>query len=131
MDKDPRTYAIIGAAMAVHRNLGPGLGEKQYQEALAIELRAQRIPFRREEPIPVTHRGEILSAPRIADFVCYDSVVVELKAADMLAGAHFAQILNYMRSSGRHTGLLLNFGQQSLKFRRVIWSAPVAQHKSA
>jgi GxxExxY protein len=108
--------------MAVHRGLGPGLGERQYQEALALEMRAVGIPFEREVPLPVMHRGAMLADPRVADFICFGSVVVELKAADMLGSAHVSQVLHYLRASGHRTGLLLNFGEGSLRFRRLVWT---------
>lgn len=118
--KDPRTYAIIGCAMDVHRSLGPGLHERDYQEALAMEFEAKGIPFRREAPLQVVHRGKVLSHPRFADFIGFDSIVVEAKVASAFTSEHFAQALAYMRSARIATGLLLNFGRASLDFRRLI-----------
>ncbi len=118
--EDPDTYAIIGAAMEVHRELGCGFLETVYQEALASELTERRIPNKREVGLPVLYKGKQLNTQYKADFVCFDSVIVELKAVDMITGVHEAQILNYLKASGLAVGLILNFGQKSLQYRRFI-----------
>jgi len=129
---DHRTYAIIGRAMDVHGTHGPGLHESDYQEAMAIEMRCKGIPFRREVPLQVVHRGQPLSHPRFADFICYDALVVELKVASTFAPEHYAQVLAYMRGARIPTGLLLNFGRSSLEFKRLIVNLrPVADPEAA
>jgi GxxExxY protein len=121
-NRDPRTYKIIGAALEVHKQLGCGFLEAVYQEALAIELETQDIPFKKEVEIPVVYKGKHLSTYYRADFICYDSVVVELKALKQLGGVEEAQVLNYHKATGFETGLLLNFGAESLQRKRFIFT---------
>jgi GxxExxY protein len=127
MQNDPRTFAIIGAAMEVHRQLGCGFLEPVYQEALALELAARAVPCRREVELPIFYKGRHLKATYRADFVCYESIVVELKALARLSGTEEAQLLNYLKASGHEIGLLLNFGAPSLDYKRFIWSPQVSQ----
>ena len=122
--RDPRTYAIIGAAMEVHRQLGSGFLEPVYQEALAIELKTRDIPYDREVELPVFYKGQRLTCMYRADFICFESVIVELKAVRDLSGAHEAQIINYLKATGFQVGLLLNFGADSLQYKRLVLSPP-------
>lgn len=92
--------------------------EAVYQEALAIELGLQDIPFRREVELPIRYRGQLLQASYRADFVCDGDVVVELKALAKLSSIEQAQILDYLKAAGLDTGLLLNFGSPSLQYKR-------------
>ena len=108
------TYQIIGAAMKVHRVLGPGFAEKVYQEALAIELVEQGIPFEREKEIHATYKGVVLEGTYIPDFICYDKIIVELKAVRELDDTHRSQAINYAKVAGFKLSLLINFGEPSL-----------------
>ena len=118
--RDPRTYKIIGAAMEVHRQLGCGFLEPVYQEALALELKNRDVPYRRELRFPVSYKGNYLSTRYRPDFVCFDSVIVEIKALNRLSSIEESQLINYLKVTGYHTGLLLNFGTPSLQQRRFV-----------
>jgi GxxExxY protein len=119
-ESDPRTYVIIGAAMEVHRLLGCGFLEPVYQEALEIELANRCIPFRPQQEFRVNYKGWELDAYYKPDFICFDEVVVELKALSGLSPIEMSQVINYLKVTGLHTGLLLNFGTRSLEHRRFI-----------
>lgn len=120
--KDPRTYAVIGAAMEVHRELGCGFLEAVYQEALELELAARETPYRREVDLPVFYKGRRLRADYRADFICFDTVIVELKALAKIGGPEQAQVINYLKATGLEVGLLINFGAESLEYKRLVFS---------
>ena len=117
-DRDPETYAIIGAAMAVHRTLGNGYPEGVYLEALALEFGERDIPFKRDVALPVRYKGRDLDCDYGADFICYDNVVVELRSVADLANHEKAQTIHYLKASEASVALLLNFGQTTLQYRR-------------
>ncbi len=120
-ERDPSTYAIIGAAIEVHKHLGCGFLESVYQEALAIELGLREIPFRREVRLPVNYKGQVLATSFCADFICFDSLVLELKALARMSGSEEAQLINYLKATRYKVGLLLNFGTRSLEHRRFVF----------
>ena len=121
-DSDPETYAVIGAAMEVHRHLGHGFLEKVYRHAMYHELGARNIPFGAEVRLAVKYKERELPVGFRPDLVCFGGLIVELKALSVVGGAELAQLLNYLKASGLQKGLLLNFGTPSLQFRRVVWS---------
>ncbi len=128
---DPRTYAIIGAAMEVHRRLDCGFLEAVYQEALALEFAIREVPFEREGELPIDYKGARLATSYRADFICFGSVIVELKALADLTGIEEAQVLNYLKATRYDVGLFLNFGRESLQYRRLVSSKPDKSAQSA
>ena len=118
---DPETYDVIGAAMAVHSELGCGYLEAVYRAALMCEFRRRSIPFDDEVRLPIYYKGELLPFKYRADFKC-GSVLVEAKALDALAPVHLSQLINYLKAAGLQRGLLINFGTKSLEYKRVIWT---------
>ena len=121
---DPRTHAIIGAAMEVHRVLGSGFLEVFYRDALAIEFGLRSIPFLLEVPCNISYKGNALRGHYRMDFVCFDSVVVEIKARSATGPADHAQVLSYLASTRLECGLLVNFGAPRLEHRRFALSKP-------
>ena len=114
------TYAIIGAAMEVHRILGSGFIEAVYEAALTMELRARGIAFERQVALQVKYKGAIIGDYR-ADFVVDKKIIIELKAIKQLSSVEEAQLMNYLKATGIEVGLLLNFGAKSLEHvRRVL-----------
>lgn len=113
------SYNLIGAAMEVHKQIGCGFTEPIYQEAFEEELRLRGIPFEREKTINVTYKGKVLSKSFRPDFVCYEKIIVELKAVSEFTDEHVAQVYNYLKASGFELGILLNFGTTSLVHKRI------------
>ncbi|PKP11846.1 MAG: GxxExxY protein [Bacteroidetes bacterium HGW-Bacteroidetes-4] len=113
-------YDIIGCAMDVHNNLGHEFLEAVYQEALEMVLNEKGIPYEREKVLEIDFKGKLLKKKYVADFLCFDSVIVELKAADGLTDVDLAQVLNYLKATKKKIGLLVNFGAAKLQYKRVI-----------
>ncbi len=111
-------YNIIGACMEVHNTLGHGFAESVYQEALSIELNNQNIPHIPESPIIIKYKGKPLKKRFSADFLCYEAIILEIKAAKALVSDHEAQLLNYLKATEQPLGLLVNFGTPKLQYRR-------------
>jgi GxxExxY protein len=120
-EHDAQSYAIIGAAMEVHRELGCGFLERVYQETLAMELAARGIPFKREVKFAIAYKGQLLPLTYVVDFLCYENLLVEVKALAAIGPPERAQVINYLRASGFKRAVLLNFGARSLQCRRFIW----------
>lgn len=115
------SYNIQGAAMQVYNVLGAGFLEAVYQEALELEFRKRDIPYEKEKELTINYKGEILHQKYRADFVCYGSIIVELKAVSGLDDTHRAQIFNYLKATGYKLGLLLNFGNPlKLEYERKL-----------
>jgi GxxExxY protein len=114
------SYQIIGACMRVHSELGAGFLEAVYQEALTIELKTTGIPFEKEKPIDIYYKDHLLEKKYLADFVCYERIILEIKAVKDFNGEHFSQVLNYLKATNLRLGLLVNFGSQSLQYKRFI-----------
>jgi GxxExxY protein len=117
------THDIIGAAMAVHRYFGCGFTEKVYQDALEQELLICKIPYEREKAIHAVFHEVQLKTPFVPDFICYDKIIVELKAVKELDDIHRSQAINYAKVAGYQVALLINFGTTSLEFERFAISA--------
>ncbi len=113
------TREIIGSAMEVHKTLGCGFLESVYEEALAIELDIRKVPYERQKGIDVVYKG-LVAKQFICDLLVGEKVMVELKALKSISNVEEAQILNYMKATGLEIGLLINFGEQSLKYKRFI-----------
>ena len=113
-------YAIVGAAFEVHKELGPGFLEAVYQEALAIEFQARGIPFEKEMWMLLWYKERQLEKRYKADFVCYEKIVVKLKALAQLSGNEQAKIINYLKASETKVAVLLNFGRPSLEWKRFV-----------
>ena len=121
--RDSRTYNIIGAAMEVHKELGCGFLEGVYQEALEREFTSQGIPFKSQPVIKISYKGKPLNKTYQPDFICYDEVIIEIKAITNLSGIEEAQIINYLKATNKSIGLLLNFGSKSLEHKRFIFDS--------
>jgi GxxExxY protein len=114
-------YAIVGAAMDVHNELGSGFAEAVYQEAMEIELAARGIPFERQKVIRIKYKGRTLQKEYIADLVCYGKIIVEIKAQRELKSREESQCINYLKATNLPVGVLINFGDPGrLDWQRIV-----------
>jgi len=113
------SHKIIGAAIEVHKTLGHGFLEPIYQEALDIEFNLQNIPFDKEKQLRIGYKDTYLNKCYIADFVCYDKIIIECKALKALLPEHEAQVINYLNATGYRLGILINFGATKTQFKRI------------
>jgi GxxExxY protein len=114
-------YAIAGAAMDVYYSLGTGFLEPVYQEALGIEFTRRRIPFLAEKELNIHYKGIKLSKKYVADFICYDQIIIELKVVPRLTNIEIAQLLNYMKITKTRVGILANFGSRPrLEWKKYV-----------
>ena len=114
-------YDIVGLCMLVHKELGSGFLEGVYQEALEIEFVKADIDHQRECQIEINYKGVILDKRYYADFLCYNEIILELKAVKSLDDNHMAQLMNYMKATNKKVGLLVNFGAKSLEYKRIVF----------
>ena len=113
-------YAIVGAAMEVHREKGCGFAEPVYQECMEIELADRKVPAEAQKEMAIFYKGRQLKKTYLADFVAYVKIIVELKALDKLTSREESQVINYLKSSGLEVGILINFGAPSLEWKRIV-----------
>lgn len=119
-ENDILTEQIINAAIEVHHQLGNGFLEKVYQDALAVEMQRRGIPFVKEAPLKVFYKGVELGAPYKADFICFGSIILELKALSHFSGTEEAQVIHYLAASNLHKALLINFGEKKVRVKRYV-----------
>jgi GxxExxY protein len=116
-------YAIVGAAMDVYNDLGPGFLENVYQEAMEIEVNSRQIPSKPIQEIHIKYKGIILKKFYIADLICYDKIIVEIKAMDKLTLKEEGQLINYLKATGMKVGVLINFGHYpSFEWKRLVFT---------
>ena len=115
------TYKIIGVCMEVHNMLGAGFLEIVYKDALELEFKKAGIFYEREKEYSVNYKGIILQHKFYADFVVFDQIILEVKGVKTIAEEHIAQTLNYLKVSGNEVGLLVNFGELKLNYKRLIF----------
>ena len=120
------SYKIMGACFEVYKEKGCGFLEPVYQECLSIELGLQKIPFVEQSALPLNYKGHPLKQKYIPDYICYDKIIVEIKAVSKLTDSHRAQVHNYLKASGIKLGLLVNFGH----FPQVEWERIVRDTKA-
>ncbi|MBQ9559901.1 MAG: GxxExxY protein [Bacteroidaceae bacterium] len=113
-------YDVVGAAMEVHKTLGRGMAEAIYQEALAVEMKKRNMEVEREKPLRLHYKGTLLDKTYYADFF-YKGIIIELKSVEEICSDHRAQLFNYMRITGMHRGILINYGERSLRSERYLY----------
>lgn len=115
-------FQIIGAAIEVHKELGNGFLEAVYQEAMEIEMASRNIPFSAQMPLKIRYKDRTLNKEYFPDLLCFNIIIVELKASNKLGGNEDAQLINYLKATGLHAGLLINFGSVGkLEWKKVVY----------
>ena len=114
------SYKIIGACFEVHRELGAGFLEAVYHKALMIEFERQKIPYIHEKELTIYYKNVLLDKSYFADFVCYDKIILEIKALNKLSSEHESQVLNYLKATNFKLGILVNFGESKLNYKRLV-----------
>lgn len=115
------SYLIIGKCMEIHSTLGFGFKEAVYKDAMELELADANIPFEREKRFSISYKGNMLRHSYIADFVVYNSIILEVKATSTIIDQFTFQTINYLKASGLKLGIIINFGESSLKYKRVVF----------
>lgn len=119
---EQESYQIRGAVFEVYREMGCGFLEPVYQECLQREFEIQNVPFVRHPNLEIAYKGELLPLKYIPDFICYDSIILELKAVKVLAPEHRAQLMNYLKATNKKLGFLINFGHHPLaQIERIVY----------
>ncbi len=114
------SYKIIGACMQVHNNLGPGFLEAVYEEALEKEFRMLNLPYLKQAKLNIYYNNEKLDKTYRADFICFDKIIVEIKAVSIVPMAFYNQLRNYLKATNLELGILINFGESSLIYKRIL-----------
>ena len=115
------SYQIVGLCMEVHKQLGMGFREVIYKDALEIEFRENNLPYQREKLYKIEYKGIILPHKYKADFIVFDQIVLEVKSTSLIVDSFVAQTINYLKASGLKLGMIVNFGEKSLNFKRVVF----------
>lgn len=115
------SYKIIGACLEVHKALGNGFKEIVYTSALELEFRKQNIDYERETEFKIYYKDQLLKPTFRADFIVYESIILEIKATPYIGNPFVTQTINYLKASGLKLGIIINFGEPSLKFKRVLF----------
>ncbi len=114
------SFAIVGACMKVHRALGAGFLEAVYEEVLEKEFQSQKIPYKRQVKLDLYYEGVKLKKQYRADFICYDTIIIEIKAVNQTPSVFYAQLQNYLKCTNMELGMLINFGTPSLTYKRIV-----------
>ena len=114
------SYQLIGLCMEIHRELGMGFKEIVYKDALELELQNHKIPFIREKQFKIEYKGKILAHKYVADFIIHDKIILEAKAVPLIVDLYVDQTINYLKASSLRLGFIVNFGERSLKYKRLI-----------
>lgn len=114
------SYFVVGLCMDIHNELGKGFSEAVYGDALEIELKTNGVPYRKEAKFDIIYKGELLKHHYFADFIIDDKIILELKAVEKISSSHVKQTMNYLAASKMKLGLIVNFGEDSLTYKRVL-----------
>ncbi len=114
------SFKIVGICMEIHKTLGIGLKEINYKDALEIEFIDYEIPYVREKQYKVQYKNKVLGHPYLADFFVYDAIILEIKSVTAIIDTHIAQTLSYLKVSNAKLGIIVNFGERSLKWKRIL-----------
>ena len=115
------SYKIVGICMEIHTHLGMGFKEAVYKDALEVEFKSQSLPFVREKQFKIEYKGIVLSHKYYADFIVFDSIILEVKSTNFIIDSFIAQTINYLKASGIKLGIIANFGERSLTYKRVVF----------
>ena len=115
------SYTLIGICMEVHRQMGMGFKEILYKDAIEIELNEKHIKYKREKVFKIEYKGRILPHKFYADFIINDSILLEVKSASVIVDNFVAQTINYLKASGLKLGIIVNFGEKSLTYKRIVF----------